>query len=90
MYRKMNSKGLCLGFTWGIFSWIDYFKNGNMPSFVTSAPVFLSIKINNALINNLDFVYDKNIFIITVILCGFIGYLFSILIKTIILVFTEE
>lgn len=90
MYRKMNSKGLCLGFTWGIFSWIDYFKNGDMPSFITSAPVFLSIKINNAFTKNLYFVYDKNTFIITVILCGFIGYMFSNIIKTIFLVFTEE
>ncbi len=89
MYRKISSKGLCLGFAWGIFSWIDYFKNGDMPSFA-SIPVFLSIKISNVLIKNLDFVYDKNIFIFTIVLCGFIGYLLSILIKTIFLLFTEE
>lgn len=81
MYNKISSKCLCLGFAWGIFSWIDYFKNSGKSSFISAIPVFLSIKMGNLLLKDLNFVYNKNIFLLTVLLCGFIGYSFSLVIK---------
>ncbi len=90
MYKKITSKCIVLGFMWGIFSWIDYFQNTNLPSFVSVIPVFLSIKMGSIWSNEVNFVYNKNIFLLTVIFCGFIGYLFSFIINIIISIFAEE
>lgn len=90
MYKKITSKMICLGFTWGIFSWIDCFKNNKSPSFISAIPVFLSIRMGNILLKEMNFIYDKNIFLLTILFCGFIGYLFSIVIKIFFSIFTEE
>lgn len=79
MYNKIRSKLMCLGFTWGIFSWISFYKNSGRSPFFYSIPVFLSIKISNLLMKCIRLSYNKNIFLFTVLLCGFMGYSISLL-----------
>ena len=90
MYKKIYSKCICLGFAWGIFAWIDFFKNIQLPSKIRAAPVFLSISLGKAIMSKQEVLYDKNIFIFTVLWGGFIGYVIASILKVIISAIRED
>jgi len=90
MYRKIFSKCMCLGFTWGIFAWIDFFKHNDMPSLIGSVPVFLSIGIGKAILNENMTLYDKNVFLFSILCGGLIGFITGYIIKIIISVIRED
>jgi hypothetical protein len=90
MYKKIYSKCICLGFVWGIFAWIDFFKNNDIPSVISSVPVFLSIGIGRAIINQNTILYDKSIFILTVLWGGFIGFIVASILGLILSAIRED
>ena len=90
MYRKLYSKCICLGFAWGIFAWIDFFKHSEIPSKFSSVPVFLSIGLGKVMMNKSDVLYDKSIFVLTVLFGGFIGYVIAFIIKLILSAIQED
>ena len=53
MYKKMYSKCICLGFTWGIFAWIDFFRHSDIHSKLSSVPVFLSIGLGKVIMRKI-------------------------------------
>lgn len=90
MYKKINSKCICLGLSWGIFAWIDFFKHNDIPSKISSVPVFLSIGLGKVMMNKSDMLYDKTIFILTVLWGGIIGYIIALIIKYILSAIRED
>ncbi|NLM42591.1 MAG: hypothetical protein GX201_01005 [Clostridiales bacterium] len=90
MYRKIYSKSICLGLSWGIFAWIDFFKHNDMPSLIGSVPVFLSLGIGKAILNENIVPYDKNFFILSILCGGFIGFIIGYIFKTIISIIQED
>ncbi|MGI5997380.1 MAG: hypothetical protein ACOX89_01815 [Lutispora sp.] len=90
MYKKIYSKCICLGFVWGIFAWIDFFKHNDIPSVISSVPVFLSIGIGRAIINQNTILYDKSIFILTVLWGGFIGFIVASILGLILSAIRED
>ncbi|SHJ27313.1 hypothetical protein [Lutispora thermophila] len=90
MYKKIYSKSICMGFIWGIFSWISFFKHNDIPSLISSVPVFLSIGIGKVIIDKNSMLFDKSIFILTILLGGFIGFIVASLINLIISAIQED
>lgn len=90
MYKKIYSKCICLGFVWGIFAWIDFFKHNDIPSVISSVPVFLSIGIGRAIMNQNTILYDKSIFILTVLWGGFIGFIVASILGLILSAIRED
>lgn len=90
MYKRIYSKCICLGFFWGIFAWIDFFRHNDIPSNIASAPVFLSIGLGKVMMNSSDMLYDKTIFIFTVLWGGLIGYIAAFIIGSILSAIRED
>lgn len=90
MYKKIYSKCICLGFAWGIFSWLNFFKHNDIPSMISSVPVFLSIGIGKVIIDKNMMLFDRSIFILTILWGGFIGFIAASIIVRIISAIRED
>lgn len=90
MYKKIYSKCICSGFAWGIFAWIDFFKHSDIPSKISSVPVFLSIGLGKVILNKSDMLYDKTIFILTILWGGFLGYIIAFITRSLLSAIKED
>lgn len=84
--KKLYSKFLCIGFLWGIISWILIYNRFVKETFsIYTMPVFISLSIqNNFNASNIHDSIKMTSFLISIAAGGLIGYLIAHLIELIV------